>query len=110
MLANSTDPVVDKVYCKTNIASNKQKLQKLQDVMSLSSGIAAGALGLESYYGFVFFLLVGLASNLSFLIICCEGAPKKHFIYSTREVMADGILMNFAGYLMMWCLTYALVK
>ncbi|OBA22229.1 hypothetical protein METBIDRAFT_39323 [Metschnikowia bicuspidata var. bicuspidata NRRL YB-4993] len=101
---------IEQVYYDAHLVSNKYKLQKLQDVMSLSLGIAAGTLGLESYSGIAFYLVGILASDFSFLVVCCEGTPKRFFVSPVREIFADNFISNFAGYIMMWCLTYALMK
>lgn len=101
---------VDQRYSLSSITSNKQKLQRLQDVMSLSLGIAAGVLGLESLGGFAFYLVGIIASDLSFLAICCQNSPGNFFVSPVKEVILEGLFTSLAGYVMMWCMTYALVK
>ncbi|GEQ66880.1 hypothetical protein JCM33374_g543 [Metschnikowia sp. JCM 33374] len=100
----------DQRFSLSSIAANKYKLQKFHDVMSLSLGVAAGVLGLESFQGFAFYFIGILASDLSFFVICCRSSPKDFFISPVKEVVLDGLFTNLAGYVMMWCLTYALVK
>lgn len=78
--------------------------------MSLALGVGAGVLGLESLSGFLFFLVTFSMSNLSFFFLCCEGKPEDFFNNPMREIFVDGITSSVAGYVMMWCLTYALVK
>ncbi|SGZ56966.1 CIC11C00000003653 [Sungouiella intermedia] len=101
---------MDPLYFPPNILANKQKLQRLQDVMSLALGVGAGVLCLESLNGFFFFLVTFSLSNLSFFLLCCEGKPESFFQNPWKEIFLDGISSSLAGYVMMWCLTYALVK
>lgn len=101
---------MDPIYFQPNIQSNKDKLQRIQDVMSLAFGVGAGILGLESFYGFLFFLVSFSLSNLSFFILCCQGEANLFFQNPLKEIFLDGITSSLAGYVMMWCLTYALVK
>lgn len=101
---------MDPIYFPPNIVANKQRLQRLQDVMSLALGVGAGVLCLESVVGFLFFLVAFSLSNLSFYLLCCEGKPSDFFKNPLSEIFLDGIASSLAGYVMMWCLTYALVK
>lgn len=98
------------IYFEANIAANKQKLQRVQDIMSLALGVGAGILGLESLYGFLFFLLGFSLSNLAFFVECCKGESKTFFTSPFRLIFLDGFFGGLAGYVMMWCLTYALVN
>lgn len=93
-----------------NVIFNKLKLQKLQDVMSLVLGIGVGVLGLESLYGFAFFLAGICLSNLSFYLICCQGESARFFPNPLKDIFLDGLFTSLSGFILMWCLTYALFK
>lgn len=101
---------MDTIYYQPNITTNKQNLQRVQDIMSLALGVGAGVLCLESLLGFLFFLVGFSLSNLSFFVLCCQGEPQTFFKNPFKEIFLDGIVSSLAGYVMMWCLTYALVK
>lgn len=101
---------MEKIYFQSNVASNRQKLQHVQDVMSLAIGIGAGVLGLESLSGFIFFLMSFSLCNFSFYFFCCEKNESLFFCNPLKEIFLDGIPKTLAGFIMMWCLTYALVK
>lgn len=101
---------MDAIYFEPNASANKKKLQKLQDVMSLVYGVGVGVLGLESFYGFAVFLVGMFLSNALFYVICCQGEPQQFFRSPVKEVFVDGIFSSLSGFIMMWCLTYALVK
>lgn len=103
-------PSPETILFEPNVAANKKKLQQVQDVMSLALGVGAGILGLESLYGFLFFLIGFSLSNLGFFIECCKGESELFFTNPIRQVFVDGIFSGLSGYVMMWCLTYALVN
>lgn len=98
------------IYFEANVVANKQKLQRVQDVMSLALGVSAGILGLESGYGFLFFVVGFSLSNVAFLLECCKGESALFFTSPFRLIFLDGFFGGLSGYVMMWCLTYALVN
>lgn len=108
MLSSSGD--LSKRLYAPHVASNKQKLRRLQDVMSLALGVAAGAMALESMYGFGFFLIGITAVNAFFYGICCAGTAGAFYTSPMWEIFVEGVGSSVAGYIMMWCLTYTLVK
>ena len=87
-----------KFYYQPSIEANKQKLQHVHDVASLALGVGSGILTLESM------------NDLLFYIICGEGRPSKYFKNPLQEVFISGVFSNIPGFIMMWCLVYALVK
>lgn len=93
-----------------NINANKLKLQKVQHILCLVLGIGSGILTLESLPGFLFYFGGITLCNAAFYFVCCEGKPKLFFTNVVQEVFFDGLFQNIAGYIMMWCLTYTLVK
>jgi len=99
-----------KFYSQLNINTNKQKLQYIQDVASLVLGVVAGITTLESLNGFLFFLGGLTLTNAAFYILCGQGNIHKFFQNPFQEVLILGIAGNIPGYIMMWCLVYALVK
>ena len=98
------------ILYRPSIEANKQKLQHIHDISSLVLGIGCGILTLESIYGFLFYLVGFTVTNGIFYTICCEGNPKKFFNKPVQEIFFDGIFHNVSGFIMMWCLIYALVK
>ena len=99
-----------KFYYQPSIEANKQKLQHVHDVASLALGVGSGILTLESMNGFIFYLIGITVTNLLFYIICGEEQAIKIF----QESFARGVykwgFSNIPGFIMMWCLVYALVK
>ncbi|CAI5759306.1 unnamed protein product [Candida verbasci] len=97
-------------YYTPSIVANKHKLQHVQDVASLVLGVASGIMSLESINGFVFYFIGITLTNLLFYIICTEQQPYKFFKNPLHEIFIKDLFNNISGYIMMWCLIYALVK
>lgn len=97
------------IYYGPNVEFNKKKLLYIQDVMCLCLGVCAGTLSLESLYGFMLFFAGMIITNIGFIVVCCEGPVQEYFRKPMKEVVFSG-MPNVAGYVMMWCLVYALVK
>lgn len=97
-------------YSQLNINTNKQKLQYIQDVASLVLGVVAGIITLESLNGFLFFFAGLSLTNAAFYLLCGQGKIQKFFQNPFQEIFVQGIAGNLPGYIMMWCLVYALVK
>ncbi|EGW35413.1 uncharacterized protein SPAPADRAFT_58629 [Spathaspora passalidarum NRRL Y-27907] len=100
----------DEAYSNANIKSNKDKLQHVQDITSLVLGIASGILTLESIHGFLLYVIGLTLANGLFYVICGEGKIDKYFKSPIQEVFVSGIVGNMPGFVMMWCLVYALVS
>lgn len=92
-----------------NEQHNIYKLERFQDIMSLTLGVASGILCLESHLGFAFYLVGITLTNTSFHFMCCEGS-KQFYRTPGRQIYLRGLLANLPGYVMMWCLTYALIQ
>lgn len=78
--------------------------------MCLVLGLAAGVLRFEPLAGVLLYVVGFSLTNLSFYLFCCEGNPQLFFASPIREIFVDTLPSGVAGYVMMWCLTYALVK
>lgn len=94
------------VYYGPSVELNQKKLKYIHDIMSLSLGVAAGVLSLESIWGFIFYVVGITLVNLGFAVVCCEGDVSKFYRFPGKEIFWDG-MGNVAGYVMMWCLVYA---
>lgn len=92
-----------------NVQSNFLKLQRVNDVMALALGTSAGIIRLEALYGFLFYGLGLLITNTVFLVVCCEGKARTFFRTPVKDIFVNPLALNIAGFVMMWCLTYALV-
>ncbi|CCE81858.1 Piso0_002535 [Millerozyma farinosa CBS 7064] len=98
------------IYYIPNIESNKKDLQYVHDVTSLTLGIGSGILTLESYKGFLLYIFGYTAVNLIFYFVCCNKKAASFFRKPFHEIFLEDILSDMPGFVMMWCLTYALVR
>lgn len=98
------------IYYRKSIEANSKKLQHVHDIMSLALGVAAGVLSLESLYGFMFYGVGLTITNVVFYVVCCHNQPKSYFRDPVQEIFVSSLSNNVAGFVMAWCLVYALVK
>ncbi|KAJ9603060.1 hypothetical protein H2200_012355 [Cladophialophora chaetospira] len=62
-----------------SIQHNTRTLSNIRSISGLLLGIAAGILGLESLYGFGFYLLSNTLISLLFYFLLAEGKPQRYF-------------------------------
>lgn len=96
-------------YYLPHIKANVVKHSKVNDLSCLALGVAAGILTLELLRGFAFYLIGLVLINALFFIVCCEGNPTRFFKLPLSSA-GSAVLSNIPGFVMMWCLVYALVK
>ncbi|CAK9441018.1 uncharacterized protein LODBEIA_P48870 [Lodderomyces beijingensis] len=97
-------------YSPHSIETNRQKLQHVHDVTSLALGVVAGIMTLESLYGFLVYFVGISVTNVAFYLICGESNAGKFFRNPIQEIYVNNLLNNIPGFVMSWCLVYALVK
>ncbi|KAF3933863.1 hypothetical protein ABW19_dt0202194 [Dactylella cylindrospora] len=93
-----------------NVISNTKTISDLHSLSSSLLGIAAGILGLESYTGFLFYLL-GTAF-VSFLIITFPmgGKPEVYVRGGWKDVIGGDLVGGVMGYVLTWTLFFGLVR
>ena len=101
---------VEKLQWGAAIDANRSKLLHVHDVMSLVLGTACGILALEAYTGAAFFVATTTLVNAGFYMVCCEGKGSRFFQSPIKEIFIDTLGSSVAGFVMMWCLVYALVR
>ncbi|KIW86993.1 uncharacterized protein Z519_12458 [Cladophialophora bantiana CBS 173.52] len=68
------DPLVPE-----SLTHNTRTLSNIRSISGLLLGIAAGILGLESLYGFAFYLFANTLISALFYFLLARGAPQKYF-------------------------------
>jgi len=105
-----------------SIQHNSKTLYNLQSLTATIFGVSAGILGLESYSGFLYYLIFSLLT--SFLLYAVRVAPSsggtKHgssgplstslYFRTPFEFWAGGLLNGLAGFVLTWTLFYGLVR
>ncbi len=88
---------------------HKQVLTNLRSLSASLFGIASGILGLESYYGFAFYIL------FTFLVSCliwlgpCERDQKRYFQHPWSELWGGDVLGGGLSFVLTWTLFFGLV-
>jgi len=75
-----------------SIQHNTRTLSNIRSISGLLLGIAAGILGLESLYGFGFYLLSNTLISILFYFLLAKGTPQRYFAGSagSRGLNGDG--------------------
>ncbi|RYP30156.1 hypothetical protein DL767_006404 [Monosporascus sp. MG133] len=103
-----------------SVMHNSKALSNLQSLTASIFGAAAGILGLESYDGFLFYLVFTVLSTLLFYAV--RVAPTSlgsgglgifdtsRYFRSKYEFWAGGLFGGLPGYILTWTLFYGLVR
>jgi hypothetical protein len=96
-----------------------QILHNLQSLTASLFGVSAGILGLESYSGFLFYLVFSLLTAALFYAVrvaptslAAGKAPldTSRYFKSPFEFWAGGLMNELAGFILTWTLFYGLVR
>jgi len=100
-----------------SVVHNTKTLTTLHNLTASLFGIGAGILGLESYPGFLFYLLFSLiTSGLVYAIrvrpalIQDADADMKRFFRGSLELWTGGLVEGLSGFVLTWTLFYGLVR
>lgn len=74
-------------------------------------GVGAGVLGLESYPGFVFYVVFSmLTSALVYVLRVSPAGGSKQFFQSPWQLWVGGLVDGLSGFVLTWTLAYGLVR
>ncbi|OHF01368.1 hypothetical protein CORC01_03401, partial [Colletotrichum orchidophilum] len=102
-----------------SVMHNTKTLSNLQSLSASLFGVAAGILGLESYNGFLFYLIFSFITAGLFYILriapesTSAGLP---FLSTSRyfkgpfDFWTSGLLGGLSGFILTWTLFYGLVR
>jgi len=107
-----------------SVLHNTKTLTTLHNLTASLFGIGAGVLGLESYSGFLFYLLFSLLTSALVYAIrvrpaiihsrssSSEGEMEglKMFFRGSTELWTGGLLDGLSGFVLTWTLFYGLVR
>lgn len=94
-------------------------LSNLQSITASLFGVTAGVLGLESYYGFLVYIIFSLITAVLFYTI--QIAPESlkegrsilntgRYFHGALDYWTSGIVNGFSGFVLTWTLFYGLVR
>lgn len=96
-----------------------QVLSNLQSITASLFGVAAGILGLESYSGFLVYIVMSLLTAVLFYFVQVAPESTKQgrglfntslFFHGALDYWTSGILNGFSGFVLTWTLFYGLVR
>lgn len=105
----SSDDAYSKATSSLNIQANKKVLLYLQDSTSLVFGLGAGILQLESWDGFIAFLIGYMAVCVVYILWICQLKPQKFYESPIQDIIMDSFFRELTGFVMAWTFSYALV-
>jgi len=99
-----------------SVLHNTKTLTTLHNTTASLFGIGAGILGLESYVGFVFYLLFSLLTSA--LIYVFRVRPQlsddkeglKRYFSGSMELWTGGLVEGLTGFVLTWTLFYGIVR
>ena len=87
--------------------------QVISNIRSLTAslfGVAAGTLGLESYAGFIFYLVASLVVSALLFALKTEGKPSAYFYSPLGDLWLGDVFGGLSGFVLTWTLFYGLVR
>ncbi|KAM0245052.1 related to ER membrane protein complex subunit 6 [Fusarium torulosum] len=102
-----------------SMVHNTKALSNLHSLTASLFGVTAGVLGLESYYGFLIYIVFSFITTFLFyfLKVAPESLPKGHapldpsrFFRGLFDFWVGGIFNGISGFVLTWTLFYGLVR
>lgn len=104
------------------VAHNTKTLTTLRNLTASLFGVGAGILGLESYSGFIFYLVFSLVTSALVYTLrvrpttsrdhksgAGNGGAEKYF-RGSMELWTGGLFDGLSGFVLTWTLFYGLVR
>ncbi|KAH6638460.1 Rab5-interacting protein-domain-containing protein [Boeremia exigua] len=94
----------------TSLQHNTQVTSNIRNLTASLFGVAAGTLGLESYPGFVFYLVASLAVSVLLFALKAEGQPGKYYYKPLGDMWLGDVFGGLSGFVLTWTLFYGLLR
>ncbi|KAF2270381.1 hypothetical protein CC78DRAFT_557232 [Lojkania enalia] len=95
---------------QTSVQHNTQVVSNIRNLTASLFGVAAGTLGLESYPGFIFYLIgTFIVSGLVF-VFRAEGKPSEYFHRPLGDLWGGDVFSGLSSFVLTWTLFYGLVR
>ena len=89
---------------------NGQVITQLRSLTASLFGIACGILGLESYYGFAFYLFFTTFTSLLIWALMCKGRQGDYFQNPLSELWSGDLMGSALGFVLFWTAGYGIVR
>ncbi|KAI4229949.1 MAG: hypothetical protein L6R36_000458 [Xanthoria steineri] len=93
-----------------SVQHNTQIISNIRSLTSSLFGIASGILGLESYSGFIFYLLGTLLVSVLVWVLLCRRDQGSYFQIPVAELWGGDVLGGLSSFVLTWTLFYGLVR
>ncbi|TQS32599.1 hypothetical protein Golomagni_07081 [Golovinomyces magnicellulatus] len=102
-----------------SIVHNTKTLSNLYSLTSSLFGVTAGILGLESYQGFLLYLVLSVVTTVLVYTVkvapasLAEGRPAldtERFYKGAVQFWTGGLMSGLSGFVLTWTLFYGLVR
>src|SRR5690349_685695 len=96
-----------------------QTLSNLHSLTASLFGVTAGILGLESYNGFLLYIVFSIMTSVLFYLLqvapdsLAEGKPvgdTSRFFRGAMDFWSGGLFSGLSGFVLTWTLFYGLVR
>jgi hypothetical protein len=87
-----------------------QVISNIRNLTASLFGVAAGTLGLESYPGFIFYLVGTLLVSVLLFALKTDGKPSEYFYKPLGDMWLGDVFGGLSGYVLTWTLFYGLVR
>jgi hypothetical protein len=98
---------------------NTRSLSNLNSLTAALLGVSAGILGLESYSGFLFYLIFSIITGVLFYLVKVAPSSTREgrslfdtgrYFRGALDFWTSGLLNGLSGYILTWTLFYGLVR
>ncbi|KAF7559600.1 hypothetical protein G7046_g4562 [Stylonectria norvegica] len=102
-----------------SVMHNTKTLSNIHSLTASLFGVSAGILGLESYYGFLVYLVFSIITALLFYVfkVAPASLSQGHSLFDTSrfyrgafDFWAGGLVSGLSGFVLTWTLFYGLVR
>ncbi|MCJ1306395.1 hypothetical protein MMC25_000037 [Agyrium rufum] len=92
-----------------SVQHNARIVTQIRSLTASLFGIAAGTLGLESYFGFIFYILGTLFVSILIWSISAKGQPSRYFENQFSGLWSKDVITGLSSFVLTWTLFYGLV-
>ncbi|ORY19479.1 Rab5-interacting protein-domain-containing protein [Clohesyomyces aquaticus] len=94
----------------SSVQHNSQVVSNIRNLTASLFGVAAGTLGLESYPGFLFYLVGTLIVSSLIFAFRTDGKPTEYFHQPLGDLWGGDVFSGLSGFVLTWTLFYGLVR
>ncbi|MCJ1233012.1 hypothetical protein MMC14_000966 [Varicellaria rhodocarpa] len=92
-----------------SVQHNARIISQIRSLTASLFGVAAGILGLESYPGFLFYLLGTTVVSGLIWVVLAEGRPARYFESQWSGLWGKEVVSGLSSFVLTWTLFYGLV-